>query len=153
MLLDFQVIKGDLFSDLANKKGVILTHSCNAQGRWGSGVAKVFHSKFKQAYELYRTHAQKVGDGFVVEENGYRIGCLITSKGYGAFVDPPKKIAENTYLAIKALLDSVPENEIEIHSPKINAGLFNTPWSWTKKSITKACDESDKKIKWIVWEL
>ena len=153
MLESFEVVSGDLFTDLSKKKNFILLHSCNAQGRWGSGIAKTFHSKFKNAYEQYRTHPKKVGNGFIVSENGYRIGCLITSKGYGKYVDPPKQIAESTYIALKELLENVSDTDIEIHSPKINAGLFNTPWQWTKKSIVKACEESNKRIKWVVWEL
>lgn len=146
------ITKGDLFSNLKEKQNVILTHSCNSKGVWGSGVAKIFHTKFPKAYEQYKNRVCKVGEGFIVTENGYRIGCLITSKSYGAFVDPPKKIAESTYFAIKNLLESIEEEEIEIHSPKINAGLFKTPWQWTKKAIVKACEESGKKVKWVVWE-
>ena len=148
-----EIKKGDLFSDLANKKNVILVHSCNSKGVWGSGVAKIFHAKFPAAYLQYRDTPKIVGEGFIVTENGYRIGCLITSKSYGEYVDPPRKIADSTYTAIKSLLESIPEEDIEIHSPKINAGLFKTPWQWTKKSIVKACEESGKNIKWVVWEL
>ena len=151
--MELKVEKGDLFTNLSEKKNIILLHSCNAKGAWGSGVAAIFHKKFPNAYLEYKNKKKVVGEGFIVSENGYRIGCLITSKSYGAFVDPPDKIALSTYAAIKKMLEDIPEMEIEIHSPKINAGLFKTPWQWTKKAIVKACEESDKKIKWVVWEL
>lgn len=151
--MELEVKKGDLFSDLGEKKNVILLHSCNGKGVWGSGIAAIFRRKFPNAFLQYQNSPRNVGGGFIVSENGYRIGCLITSKGYGEYVDPPRQIAESTYTAIKELLASIPEEEVEIHSPKINAGLFKTPWQWTKKSIVRACEESGKKVKWVVWEL
>jgi len=152
-MVNFEVRKGDLFKDLQEKKKDILVHSVNARGVWGSGVAKIFHIKWPNAYLLYKNHKNVVGDGYVIEDKGQKIGCLVTSKSYGQYVDPPKKIAESTYTAVKALLSSIPETDITIHSPKLNAGLFNTPWQWTKKAIVKACEESNKNVTWIVWEL
>ena len=60
-------------------------------------------------------------------------------------------IVKATYLAIKDLLDEIKDGD-EIHSPKINAGLFATPWEWTEKAIEQALSETNKKVKWIVWE-
>ena len=149
-----EVKKGDLFKAL--NKTDIFSHSCNSRGVWGSGIAKIFHMRFPLAYQQYHTHLNKVGTGYVVEDNGYKIGCLITSKGYGSQVDSPDQIVQATYEAIKCLLLELSEKKyltVTIHSPKINSGLFKTPWQKTKKAIKKACEESSLNVNWIVWEL
>ena len=81
------------------------------------------------------------------------IGCLVTSENYGKKKDPPSLILKNTELAIRNILTDHVKGDITIHSPKINAGLFEVPWQKTKKVIKKVCSEFDYNITWIVWEL
>ena len=44
------------------------------------------------------------------EDNGWKIGCLITSKGYAGSKDPEFEILENTSKAIYNLIASVLSN-------------------------------------------
>ena len=150
-MVEFKYRKGDMLANL--DKASIFLHANNSKGRWSRGIASSFAKKFPGAYLEHRNRVNKVGTGYVLEDKGFKIGCLITSKGFGAFVDPPKVITINTYHAVKSLLESIPDMEVVIQSPKINSGLFKTPWQWTRKAITKACRESEKKVIWVVWEL
>ena len=34
----------------------IITHACNAQGVWGSGIAKEFKKRYSNAFEVYYEH-------------------------------------------------------------------------------------------------
>lgn len=164
--------KGDLFTA---PKGVVLAHACNAQGSWNSGVAKTFKQHFPKAYELYhqfcttemvesetepktitfrpKTNTRaSVGKAYLIYENDYRIGCLITSDRYGAQVDQPTQILQATRSALEELIGMMNDGD-ELHMPKINSVLFRTPWPETEKCIEYVLSNSDKDIKCVVWEL
>lgn len=149
-MIELIVKKGNLFDALNHKD--LFVHACNGQGVWGSGIAVGFREGFPNAYELYKHSPNRSGDGYIIYEN-CMIGCLITSKNYGKKKDPPSLILKNTELAIRNMLTDNVEGDIIIHSPKINAGLFEVPWQKTKKVIKKVGNEFDFNIKWIVWEL
>jgi len=99
-----------------------------------------------------------VGKGFVFFDT-QPVACLLTSKDYGSRCDPPEMIVEATYTALLDVLRFMQKHpELfpvkEIHSPKINAGLFRTPWPRTCRVIEQALDEVPVEgLKWIVWEL
>ena len=44
--------QGDVFEEL--KAGDVFVHGCNAQGAFGSGVAKIVKDKWPKAYQLYK---------------------------------------------------------------------------------------------------
>ena len=167
--------KGDMFSDqdmgLGNK---MFAHACNCQGVWGSGLAQAFRINFPSAYKSYsqlyqmRAHGpvggitNLVGKTLVVYDDEWEIdiACLHTSLYYGNLKSPPETILSNTESAIKHLFDDVlfPTPSIEIHSPMINAGLFNVPWELTARVIEGQLDRQNhmvngKSIKWVVWKL
>ena len=144
--------KGDLFEDLEFKKEVILLHAVNSKKVWGSGIAKIFCKNFPLAYSQYKNNKNVLGTGYILEDNGYRIACLVTSVNYGKWIDPPLKIADSTYRAVKNLLEVIPDDSV-IHSPKINVGLFKTPWNLTEDAIRAAGRESEKNVEWLVFEL
>lgn len=143
---------GDMLK-LAPIENTVLVHACNARGTWGSGIARQFHLKYPQAFKQYAAKCRNTfrGDAFIVTEKGAKIGCLITSDGYAREVDAPEDIVENTRQALKRFLDSLPPEITEIHSPKINAGLFHTPWHLTEAVIKEAIQ--GKPLKWVVWVL
>src|SRR5216684_1503693 len=96
--------KGSLFDA---PHGSVLVHACNAQGMWGSGIAKEFASRFPESYEDYKAICQvgyelgtgqlETGQAFVLGcENEHRVGCLITSSNYGQLKDPKDVILKNT---------------------------------------------------------
>lgn len=147
--------KGDLFP---GKPNTIMLHACNGIGRWSSGIAAEFAKRFPNAYELYSITCEinkdkKAGYGFLVQAEA-DIGCLVTSYGYGSQKDPPDKILEQTRSALKEFLNLKQiKDGIEIHSPKINSGLFAVPWKDTEAVIEEELKACGKDIKWVVWEL
>lgn len=131
-------IKGNLFDA---PKGSIIIHACNTKGVWGSGIAKEFAKRFPKARELYTQHCMEhgsslLGTALLIPAGDYVIGCLFTSKNYGQFVDKPGKILESTDFAMAHLIAQNTDNK-ELHMCKINSGLFNVPWTETKKLLKK----------------
>ena len=151
--------KGDLFENAP--PNAILTHAVNGVGKWGSGIAAEFARRYPNAYVLYTytcernlAEGKQAGYGFLIDADHTRIGCLVTSHLYGAKKDSPEKILEQTRIALKEFLqlrDIV--DSTEIHSPRINAGLFAVPWEDTAKVIEEELRVCGKNIKWVVWEL
>ena len=145
-------LKGDLFLYL-NKEDIFL-QSCNAQNNWGSGIARQFASNFPKSYESHKKITNKVGMGYILEDDGYKVGCLITSKFYGMRKDNPRTILVNTYNSLMNLFSSIEQDSFVIQSPKINSGLFATPWDLTSKIIERAISKfEDKEITWITREI
>jgi ADP-ribose 1''-phosphate phosphatase len=147
--------KGDLVKEMP--VGGYLLHSCNARGIWGSGIAKQIKEKYPQSFKEYNTTCLRylkegdtpVGEYFITSEN---IICLFTSYDYGKKVDSPKQILLATESALSSLVLS--KKDIEIHSPKINSGLFGVPWEQTEQIIIDVLALfPNKGIRWIVWEL
>lgn len=142
--------KGSLFEA---PSGVTLLHACNTKGTWGSGVALQFKQRFPESYKVYNRYCLNtpgsLGKSLVIEEKGYKIACLMTSRDYGARVDSPAEILIATNKALAHLLANNPELQ-DIHSPKINAGLFKTPWMETESVISSKIH--NKPIQWTVWE-
>lgn len=143
-------------------KGSVIAHGCNAQGVWGRGIAVPFKANFPNAFKEYN-HACEYGlkinpeHGIVgttvltKEENGYRVGCLITSTNFGKKNDKPGTIIVQTILALRDLLGYLNTYELKtepIYSNKFNSGLFKVPWGSTEKVIKYFCERYD--INWIV---
>lgn len=153
-------VKGDMFKFAP--KGELLVHACNAQGRWGSGIANTFACLYPMAYTKCKMFCHKNGKGrsivgrgmiFTDEvENSIPVGCIFTSLHYGKRTDPPEMILEATRKSLKELIDKV-SDKITIHSPKFNAGLFRVPWEDTKQILQQQIEQSSKDITWIVYEL
>lgn len=143
--------KGSLFQA---PEGSALLHACNTKGKWGSGVAAEFSRRFPDAYKLYNRHCLNntnlLGKSFVIEDKNYKIVCLFTSKDYSSRVDSPEQILKATQTSLDHLFVKNP-SLLNIHSPKINSGLFKTPWEGTEEAILK-CLEKNPNVQWTVWE-
>jgi ADP-ribose 1''-phosphate phosphatase len=153
--------QGSLFNA---PKGSVLVHACNAQGMWGSGIAKQFNELFPQSYEEYKLICTlpefSVGQAFVLNlENDYRVGCLITSANYGQLRDSQEVILKNTRAALLDILGATNKlscwigEDQEIHSCKFNAGLFGVPWEETEKILLDVMKQIGYNKDWTVWEL
>jgi len=145
-------LKGNLF-DYLNKDDIFL-HSCNGQGTWGAGIAKGFAKNFPKSYISHKERHNKVGDGYVLKDDGYNVGCIITSEFYGTRKAPPKEILVFTFISLIKLFSSFESDSFTIQSPKINSGLFKVPWDLSAKIIERAiskCPEKD--ITWVTREL
>lgn len=147
---------GDLFTVPPHS---ILVHSCNAKGVWGAGIAKQFKARFPHTHQQYvdfcksswtKSSQELVGQVFIFSENNYRIASLITSNGYGHQVDSSAQILQATQQSLLNLIEGLDDHDT-IHMPKINSGLFRTPWSETEKCIEYLLSHSSKNIKCVVW--
>jgi len=144
----------------ATGPNTILVHACNTQGSWGAGIAVEFQKRYPKYYKDYKSKCDKYGRtllGMAIQfrgmanDPGQAIACLFTSAGYGSEKDSEKRILLNTQAAIECLLGTLPE-DVEIHSPKINSGLFGVPWEKTERIIEQALVHYPE-ITWVVWEL
>lgn len=132
-------------------EGSILVHACNAQGVWGSGIAKEFRTKFPLSYIDYAEYCESsdnpVGSSIVCyQENGFKVGCLITSNNYAEKVDSPSKILENTEKALEDLIK--PGIPSIFYSNKFNSGLFKVPWAETEKLINEFINKYN--LDWVI---
>lgn len=143
--------------------GSILVHACNAQGVWGSGIAVEFKKRFPTSFASYHNFCVNsakppVGDTLIVgPEQGYYIGCLITSENFGVRKDPPDLILEQTTAAVQNLLRSLqstpkpvpgsglqfPTLPIPIYSNKFNSGFFGVPWEESEKVLKRLIGPTD----------
>lgn len=141
-----EYIKGDLFK-LAPKQAFLL-HACNGQGKWGSGIAWQFRQNYPLDYKEYQQGCEKfgVGETFITSN---KIICLLTSHIYSP-PEPAHHIVGNTARCLAELVDILPADAI-IYSPKINAGLFNTPWEYTESLIEIFLKERQD-VTWVVVE-
>ena len=133
--------KGNLFDFDDIKISDILVHACNAQGVWGSGIAKEFRDRYPYAFRKYnewcdynrKNNVRSVGRGIIIRTPCEpSVGCLITSSDYGIHRDSIPLILFNTYMAVWDMLNFLDNEDIIcIKSPKINSGLFRVPWKLT----------------------
>lgn len=152
--------KGDLFSAEAEENALnLLLHSCNCMGVWGSGVAKQFKQRFPGSFEEYELECTAHEDANLGQadifshEDGFNVVALYTSAGFGPTLDRPEWILEATKSALQDLENQITfEPNVRIHSPKINSGLFKTPWEDTEKLIIDFLSVRPD-IVWTVWEL
>jgi ADP-ribose 1''-phosphate phosphatase len=140
-------VKGNLFDA---PKGSILLHACNCRGMWGSGIAKEFAKRFPEAYVQYKERCETYGHGllgtcFLIPAGDYTVGCFFTSVDYGKLVDSPEEILDATKTAVADLLRWNPDKK-EVHTCKINSGLFRVPWQNTKKIL------KESEIDFVVYE-
>lgn len=140
-------------------EGSILLHASNAQGVWGSGIAKEFKERYPQQYEVYKRACEKnyvVGrfiDCSIYEKEPKHLVCtIVTSKGFASNVDPNPTVLTNTKNAVKEMIEfgvkkfGIQENTV--YSNKFNSGLFQVPWENTEKIIKEQIKNTI--INWIV---
>jgi ADP-ribose 1''-phosphate phosphatase len=147
---------GDLFAAPAN---TLLIHACNTVGSWGGGIALAFRNLYPAEFRVYRAHCarstpnQLVGTALLIRPQqqqqssggggrGHYIGCLFTSRRFGAARDPPERILRATVPAMRHLMRLVAEEEArtggrigEVRMCRINAGLFAVPWESSKRAL------------------
>lgn len=127
--MEIEYVTGDLFKTNCP----LILHGCNAQGRMGSGVAKIVRERFPEAYEQYfnvyrHGTGLHLGHAIFVESNGKHIGNLITQEFYGS--DGKRYVS---YDAINNSMEHVnhycSEHGIEeVALPLIGAGLGGGSW-------------------------
>lgn len=135
-------------------KSSILCHACNAQGVWGSGIAKEFKSKFPKSFKEYneycKTNPTYYTDGTTLvtnTENDQRVGCLITSSNYGDKLNTEQTILINTKHALEDLAKKA-GTQTTFYSNKFNSGFFKVPWEHTEKLINDFVKKHNKV--WII---
>lgn len=135
------MIKYEAMSLFDAPKGSIIIHACNAQGVWGSGIAKEFKERYPLAYGIYQDHCKQMmplGYGHIHEnkKEEHNVGWIITSENFGDRKDKPVSILANTALALNCICEDIETTrvlnglvDITVYSNKFNSGLFNVPWS------------------------
>lgn len=131
-------VTGDVLLD--SPENVCIAHACNAQGVWGSGVAKQAKEVFPEFYTYYNLYCRhgNVIRGEVLFLRSFRHNksmlCMFTSNGYGQYVDSPEMILWSTKKCLLRLENEYPFIK-KLHIPKINSGAFNVPWEETEKIL------------------
>lgn len=132
-------------------KGSYLVHACNAQGIWGSGIAKEFKTRFPKSFNEYNEFCREyprdvgptTGKCCITKE---KVVCLITSNGFADTLDKVDNILSYTSLALLDLLNA--SKNKEFYSNKFNSGLFKVPWEDTKAILKSYVDMYD--LTWTV---
>lgn len=140
----------------------IIIHACNAQGVWGSGIAKEFKTRYPESFEWYSDHCKSpkaLGEGRLsyLTEEPHKVGWIITSYNYGNKKDSKVSILGNTALALNDLCNSIylkmsGYNIIEVYSNKFNSGLFGVPWEESEEVLNQVLKRYPK-INWIICSL
>jgi ADP-ribose 1''-phosphate phosphatase len=133
-------LRQDLFSA---PEGSLLIHAVNCKGVWGSGIAKEFAQRYPLAKERYKLKCSiwansLLGTSLILREGEiHDVGCLFTSKAYGAFKDSRTEILDSTRKALEHLLPQLPDGVV-VFSNLFNSGLFDVPWRYTEKVLRDA---------------
>ena len=144
--------QGDLFSKESLGSADLLCHACNCQPG-GAGVAAEMKRRFPWAYEVEGRRGIMPGEAQVCEnpEGSLDILCLYTSNGWGRARNTEDRILVNTFRALAMVANDYFAKGVRIHSPKINAGLFDVPWERTAKLLDAFVEVTG--VEWVVWEL
>ncbi len=153
--------KGSIFDVLVDEKEKqpVLTHACNCKGVWGSGFAPQLKLAYPEVYAEYAALCAEKGDTLLgsfsehTANDGTKVLCLYTSRGYGNTVDSAEVIIDATTLSLRKYLAS--HADPNIHMPKINSGRFNVPWEKTEYVLgvfSKFNEIAEGKLRFTVWE-
>lgn len=152
------IVKQSLFDA---PKGSTIIHAVNAQGVWGSGIAKEFKIRYPIDFAIYKKFVARkysTGDGYIsfknsfTDENPHMVGCLVTSENYGPLKDSREVIKINTTIALQDVLEDATYYGItEIYSNKFNSGLFDVPWE-ESRLILEILLKRYPEINWTVCE-
>lgn len=138
---------------IQDAKEPIIAHGCNAQGKMGSGVARVVRNTWPEAYEIYiETHDRfglNLGTVIYAKSQNKIIANCITQRFYGRklerYVD---------YSAVGMCFGSLnsymlDKNLSSIAMPKIGAGLGGGDWNKIEELIKQ---EFDNKVEVVVYD-
>jgi O-acetyl-ADP-ribose deacetylase (regulator of RNase III) len=132
--------------DITRAPEQIIAHGCNAQGRFGRGVAAAIRSRWPDAAEIYKAefeHANNISTGSVIwalprpDDDRPIIAHMITQAFYGA--DGRRYVS---YDAIDVCLRKVASralNELQIEEvaiPLVGAGLGGGRWGVVREIIS-----------------
>lgn len=141
------------------EEGALLVHGCNAQGVWGSGIAKPFKEQYLRSWKEYNAYCMQalqrdenfgaVGTTLITsQENKRFVGCLITSFSYGPHKDTVSDIVAQTFLALDSMFRNPALKGKPIYSNRFNSGMFKVDWLYTEKVLQYFVKRYD--VEWIV---
>ncbi len=127
------VINDDLFANIPKTgapEPIIIAHGCNAQGRMGSGFAKVVRNLNEGVYEAYKESGHKLGtvSYFCLYPNVFVANC-VTQEYYGydgkkyTSYDAVDSCFSELNKFIKEVLNSTGASRAQLVFPKIGAVL------------------------------
>lgn len=125
------------YGNVLNISSGIVVHGCNAQGQMNSGIAGEIHQRFPSVFneyaKVYKEKGLNLGSvifcsPLVKEKRGFWVANGITQEFYGR--DPNTVYVD--YTAVRQVFRTVYEHakklNLEVHFPKIGAGLANGSW-------------------------
>lgn len=123
---------------LSVKRGVIV-HGCNAQGVFGSGVAKAIKDKYPEAFKKYTIDLElfkmTLGDLSLYKySEELTIVSAITQQFYGRDAN----VRYVSYDAVDRAFDKIfssTDDQYAVSLPKIGAGLGNGVWKVIEEII------------------
>lgn len=144
---------------LSVTKGIIV-HGANAQGVMGSGVAKAIREKYPECYDAYYiqyiSYGLSLGDVVWWASNDSPVlsGTLFIANGitqnlYGTDKRHVNYVA--VALVFKEVIRQAKATNLEVHFPKIGAGLGGGRWDIIEEIIND-CDPDNRvnKTCWIL---
>lgn len=149
-------LRGDLF--LLAPKESVLVHATNCAGVWGSGIAKTFKEKCPGAYRAYHTicfdSKNILGKAYILLDDNYKVGCLMTSEGYGNNIDSQANILKNTKSSLINFLEQLKFYGFPpVYSNKFNSGLFAVPWEQSEQILINLLKQEEyKDVNWTIVE-
>ena len=154
--MQYNKLNGNLVDNAFLKKGGVIVHGCNAQGKMGSGVALVIKNKWPVVYDdykaMYDEYGLETGDVVYshVEENLY-VANAVTQEFYKNHEDVPEdqtvfvdyQAIGHCFQDIVDFLNEYPEIARNVHMPMIGAGLAGGSWKRIEGIITEVLKDTD----------
>lgn len=135
-------------SDLLDIEQGMIVHGCNAQGVMGSGVADQIRRKYPYAYrtyyDAYTAAGLMLGEVIyaVFDTKNLIIANAITQQFFGR--DPNRVYVD--YHAVRKCMRNVAgvakQHNMQVHFPKIGAGLARGNWSILSTIIDEELDDA-----------
>jgi len=135
-------------SDLLDIEHGMIVHGCNAQGVMGAGVADQIRRKYPYAHRVY--HDAYTAAGLVLGEVIYAVfdtGNLIIANAITQqFFGQCSNRVYVDYHAVRKCMRSVAgvakQHSMQVHFPKIGAGLARGDWSILSTIIDEELDDA-----------
>jgi O-acetyl-ADP-ribose deacetylase (regulator of RNase III) len=150
----------------------VIIHGCNAKGVMGSGFAKQLKETYPKAFEVYRQYFDakynRLGDtsnhveyypkvSGVSQKTRLIIINAITQLDYRKPTDADQNKVHVDYQAIGSVFKKASDRcthygLLDLHFPKIGAGLAGGDWDEIQKIIDRSCHRTVRKHLWVLPE-
>jgi O-acetyl-ADP-ribose deacetylase (regulator of RNase III) len=147
---DIIYLSGDATYPRASGNKVI-AHICNDKGAWGGGFVLAISNRWSKPEILYKEWVKR-GEGklgsiqFVPVEEDIVIANMIAQKGFSSIFNPVPLRYEALRDCLKQLSNSIRENEVSVHMPRIGCGIAKEKWEKVEPIIKETLCENDIQV-------